>query len=164
MKKVVKKLTDIDFLTDHFVNGNIQYSGVCHLNSKSLARRIDMKIFPYDNFYPALLHFTGTFPPLCLPQSSRGLHDARPSQPFCLPPLMLLLGSGEFIRQLSMMAINKGFKLNEYQLVPVGITGVEGAPIPLNSEQEIFDMLGLKYRDPTQRSMGGTHLNKNRNM
>lgn len=44
----------------------------------------------------------------------------------------------------SCIAINKGFKLGEYSICPVGITGVSGDPIIVNSERDIFDILGTK--------------------
>lgn len=78
--------------------------------------------------------------------------------------LLAYTGSGEFIRQISSVALNKGFKLNEYQLVAVGLSGHEGSPIPISSEKEVFDMLQITYREPSSRSFGGTHLNKNRSI
>jgi DNA polymerase beta len=99
--------------------------GICRLPQEDdeelrCARRIDIKLFPTDGYYPALLHFTG---------------------------------SGEHNRQLSCIAINKGFKLGEYSLCPMGVTGMPGEPINLTSEQEIFEMLGVPYKTPEQRSL-----------
>lgn len=147
MARLVASLKKRKFLVDDLFQGSLQYSGVCRLSNGSavndnemavesqenvsVARKIDIKIFPIESFYTGLLTYTG---------------------------------SGEFIRQLCTRALNKGFKLNEYHLVPVGLTEVEGEPIVVTSEQEIFEMLGVAYREPRLRSFGGTHLNKNRNI
>lgn len=124
--RIVKKLkTDDGYIIDELSKGQHAFMGVCKLpkeksNGERTARRIDIKLFPRETFYPALLHFTG---------------------------------SGEHNRQLSCIAINKGFKLSEYSLSPVGSTGVVGDPLPVASEKDIFDMLGVPYREPSQRSL-----------
>jgi DNA polymerase beta len=126
MQKVVSALKKKNYLIDDISTGIHTYMGICRLPNKEksedqrTARRIDIKLFPTDGFFPALLHFTG---------------------------------SGEHNRQLSCIAINKGFKLGEYALQPVGLTGVAGDPLVINSEEEIFAMLGVPYKIPQQRSL-----------
>jgi DNA polymerase beta len=126
LTKVVNELKKKNYLIDELANGVHQYMGICRLPQEEgeeelrCARRIDIKLFPTDGYYPALLHFTG---------------------------------SGEHNRQLSCIAINKGFKLGEYSLCPMGVTGMPGEPINLTSEQEIFEMLGVPYKTPEQRSL-----------
>jgi len=126
LSKVVNELKKRNYLIDELANGVHQYMGICRLPKKEgsdeerTARRIDIKLFPTDGYYPALLHFTG---------------------------------SGEHNRQMSCIAINKGFKLGEYSLCPMGVTGMPGEPINLTSEKEIFDMFGVPYRTPEQRSI-----------
>jgi len=117
----VEKLHEKSFLIDDISLGLHQYMGVCKLPKEDAsARRIDIKLFPTESFYTALLHFTG---------------------------------SSEHNRQLSCIAINKGFKLSEYSLVPIGSTGVEGNPLPVQSEMEIYAMLGIPYRKPSERNI-----------
>jgi len=121
IKRVVDKLHKKKFVIDDISIGQHQYMGVCKLPTENAsARRIDIKLFPVESFYTALLHFTG---------------------------------SGEHNRQLSCLAINKGFKLSEYSLVPIGYTGVEGNPLPVLSEKDIYAMLGIPYRKPSERNI-----------
>jgi DNA polymerase beta len=151
ISKLITILTKKGFLVDHLFQGTLQYSGICKLqdtienlssknnnrneNNNSNNKPIARKID--IKLFPIESFYTG---------------------------LLAYTGSGEFIRQVSTIAINKGFKLNEYQLVPVGLTGVEGESIEIKNEKDIFDMLGITYREPEMRSFGGTHLNKNRSI
>lgn len=67
--------------------------------------------------------------------------------------LLYFTGSGEFNRQMRGIALDKGYKLNEYGLYPFGITGVEGSSVPIRSEKDVFDVLGIPYRKPSERSI-----------
>jgi len=122
LKRIVARLHKKKFIIDDISEGQHQYMGVCKLpqDEETPARRVDIKLFPIESFYTALLHFTG---------------------------------SGEHNRQLSCIAINKGFKLSEYSLVPVGSTGEEGNPLPITSEKDIYAMLGIPYRKPSERNI-----------
>jgi len=101
--------------------GQHSYMGVCKApEPNSVARRIDIKLFPLESFYPGILHFTG---------------------------------SGEHNRQLSCIAINKGFKLSEWNIVPIGYTGEEGYPMPISSEKDLYAILGIPYRKPCERNI-----------
>lgn len=61
MKYYVGSLADIGFIIDKLtVNIKTKFMGVCKLNSKSPARRIDIRAVPYHCFYPALIYFTGS--------------------------------------------------------------------------------------------------------
>jgi DNA polymerase beta len=53
----------------------------------------------------------------------------------------------------SALALEKGFKLSEYGLYMMGDTGVPGDPLPISSEQDVFEILGVPYRSPEQRSL-----------
>jgi len=124
LKQMVTNLKKVPYLVDDLSQGVHQYMGVAKLEDtkeeKYGPRRIDIKIFPIETFFPALLHFTG---------------------------------SGEHNRQLSCIAINRGFKLSEYSICPVGITGVVGDPLPITSERDIFEVLRVPYRTPPKRSV-----------
>ena len=50
-------------------------------------------------------------------------------------------------------ALEVGFTLNEYCLRPVGSTGVPGEPLPVASEADIFDYIGMDYKKPANRNM-----------
>lgn len=99
--------------------------GVCQLRKKSKDkdrdhRRIDLRLLPSDQFYCALLYFTG---------------------------------SDQFNKHMREQAISCGLTLNEYCIRPVGSTGVLGEPLPVTSEQDVFDYIGMDYKHPHERNM-----------
>lgn len=65
--------------------------------------------------------------------------------------LMHFTGSGEYNRQLRAIAIQKGFKLSEYGIYKVDEKGEH--LIPVETEEDIFEVLGVPYRGPDQRSL-----------
>lgn len=123
LKKVVVRLEEIGFITDRLSLGDSKFMGVCKLpdikEKKHLYRRIDIRILPHDQYYCAILYFTG---------------------------------SDQFNRHMRTIALEKGFTLNEYTLRPVGSTGVPGEPLPVTSEEDIFDYIGMDYKKPSERN------------
>jgi DNA polymerase beta len=67
--------------------------------------------------------------------------------------LLHFTGSAEHNRQMSIAALSRKFQLNEYDLVPLGATGVRGQPFPITSEEDIFALLGLPYKTPEERNL-----------
>ena len=63
-------------------------------------------------------------------------------------PLSLLYRTGPAEFNISMRALckKKGGKLNENELI------VNGSPVEVNSEKDVFDALGLVYQDPSHRT------------
>lgn len=61
MIELVKELKKIKFLLDDLTDKNyeVDYMGFCKLNNNPV-RRIDIRFFPYDSYYSALMHFTGS--------------------------------------------------------------------------------------------------------
>lgn len=59
--KVISLLKNNKFIVDDitFYNYHTKYMGFCKLH-KNPVRRIDIRYVPYESFYPALLHFTGS--------------------------------------------------------------------------------------------------------
>ncbi|XP_047738993.1 DNA polymerase lambda [Hyalella azteca] len=117
------------FLTDDLVtqedNGNQQkYLGVCRLpGPDSKHRRIDIIVVPYSEFAPALLYFTG---------------------------------SAHFNRSMRLLATKMGMSLSEHGLrTNVVRKGREklndGCLLPTQTEESIFEHLGLPYRAPHER-------------
>ena len=51
------------------------------------------------------------------------------------------------------IAQEKGFTLSEYSICPIGETGVKGEPIPVESEKDIFEILGMEYKEPKDRDL-----------
>ena len=50
------------------------------------------------------------------------------------------------------VAIEKGYKLSEYALVRMA-GGVEGDAESIACEADVFRLLGLPYREPTERNL-----------
>jgi len=63
--------------------------------------------------------------------------------------LLHLTGSGEFNRKMRGLAIELGYKLNEYGLYEKRDS--TSKRIPIKSEKEIFDKLGMEYVEPKDR-------------
>lgn len=125
LHSVVKCLEKINFITDTLSLGDSKYMGVCrHPKEEGGAvydhRRLDIRLLPIDQFYCALLYFTG---------------------------------SDMFNRTMRQHALDQGFTLNEYCIRPVGSTGVPGEPLPVESEQDIFDYIGYDYKEPKDRNL-----------
>ena len=59
LKKIVEELTKINFIIDFLSEGNTKFMGVCQLNKKSIARRIDIRYVEYESYYTSLIYFTG---------------------------------------------------------------------------------------------------------
>jgi DNA polymerase/3'-5' exonuclease PolX len=66
--------------------------------------------------------------------------------------LLYFTGSGDFNVAFRKHALSLGYTLNEHELKPTGrVEGVAPVP-PFKYEAEIFAFLGLKYKDPHQRT------------
>lgn len=61
LKRLVNVLTQLDFLIDHLtLDGNCKYMGICKLDEYIIARRIDIRLIPYDGLAASMLYFTGS--------------------------------------------------------------------------------------------------------
>jgi len=67
--------------------------------------------------------------------------------------LLHYTGSGEFNRLMRVEAQKRHLKLSEYALRPVEPGGQEGAPLPVLREADVFEALGMPYREPEQRNV-----------
>ena len=128
MTKLLDSLKSSGFLTDDLTfaeNGeHRKYLGVCKLPGENTKhRRLDIIVVPYNEWACSLLYFTG---------------------------------SDYFNRSMRLLAKNNGMSLSEHSLN----TGVvrkggekifEGTPLPVFSEKDVFDCLGLEYREPHER-------------
>jgi DNA polymerase beta len=65
--------------------------------------------------------------------------------------LMHFTGSGDFNQKMRLHAKTLGFKLSEYGLVKINKKTNKETLIPINSEEDIFDALLLKYIPPNKR-------------
>nr|CAD29091.1 chimeric DNA-directed DNA polymerase bf4-18 [synthetic construct] len=66
--------------------------------------------------------------------------------------VLYFTGSDIFNKNMRAHALEKGFTINEYTIRPLGVTGVAGEPLPVDSEQDIFDYIQWRYREPKDRS------------
>ncbi|EFA86286.1 hypothetical protein PPL_00073 [Heterostelium album PN500] len=124
--RLVQKLVDCKLLTDHLTNLNTnsdKYMGVCRLDENSRHRRIDFQSIVREEWPFALLYFTG---------------------------------SDHFNRSMRLWARKNGFSLSESHLVRRWGTAqdeIKGEPIPAANERDIFQLLGLEYKEPHQREI-----------
>ena len=123
--QLVAQLTDAGFLIDHLTTkGKTKYMGYCRLGPQYPARRIDIRFVSYDCFYPAILYFTG---------------------------------SGNFNQNMRGDALRQDYTLNEYGLFKIaGYDGrkiIKGNKVLVNSERDIFDVLGMPYIEPRDRNI-----------
>ena len=61
-------------------------------------------------------------------------------------------GSDLFNKNMRSHALDIGFTLNEYTLRPLDGT-VPQEPLPVSSEEDIFDYLGMEFKQPYERSI-----------
>ncbi|KAF2362120.1 DNA polymerase beta thumb domain [Trinorchestia longiramus] len=74
-----------------------------------------------------------------------------PDQYYC--GVLYFTGSDLFNKEMRSAALDAGFTLNEYSIRPMGCTGVPGEPLPVSSERDIFDYIGMEYKEPSERNM-----------
>uniref|UniRef100_A0A6B2L3W2 DNA polymerase n=1 Tax=Arcella intermedia TaxID=1963864 RepID=A0A6B2L3W2_9EUKA len=67
--------------------------------------------------------------------------------------LLYFTGSGHFNRSIRLWARKLSMSLSEHALVRRYSETEKGEPVPVKSEQEIFQVLGLKYQAPEQRDI-----------
>ncbi|PRD29769.1 UNVERIFIED_CONTAM: Polb [Trichonephila clavipes] len=60
MKRVVTRLEKEGLITDTIMLGESKFMGVCRLEEGYTFRRIDIRVFPNDQYYCATLYFTGS--------------------------------------------------------------------------------------------------------
>uniref|UniRef100_A0A6C0JAH5 DNA-directed DNA polymerase n=1 Tax=viral metagenome TaxID=1070528 RepID=A0A6C0JAH5_9ZZZZ len=60
LKLFVNKLKDNQFITDTLALGNTKFMGVFQLSDKHLHRRLDIRIVPSNQYWTAVLYFTGS--------------------------------------------------------------------------------------------------------
>jgi DNA polymerase beta len=133
---IVSVLRDAGYIVDVLAEGTSKFMGYSRLHPTLPVRRLDMRWMPYDVFFPALLYFTG---------------------------------SDMFNITMRVEALRRGYSLNEYGVYEVPgyehlhhnpAKGSEGPPagvakgrkVFVDSEKAIFDLLGMMYLEPPQRS------------
>eukprot|EP01089_Gocevia_fonbrunei_P009432 TRINITY_DN21732_c0_g1_i1.p2 TRINITY_DN21732_c0_g1~~TRINITY_DN21732_c0_g1_i1.p2 ORF type:complete len:240 (-),score=35.40 TRINITY_DN21732_c0_g1_i1:54-773(-) len=124
LSRIVNKLHGIKFLTDDLSMGKKKYMGVCKLEDEGDVRYIHRRV------------------------------DIRmiPHENFYCG-LLYFTGSDFFNNQMRIRAQEKGYTLNEYELCPLGEDGKKGKPLPVASEKDVFDYLGMEYKVPEERNV-----------
>ncbi|GLV42418.1 hypothetical protein CBL_03155 [Carabus blaptoides fortunei] len=67
--------------------------------------------------------------------------------------ILYFTGSDMFNKAMRAHALEQKFTLNEYSLRPIGSTGIAGEPVPIASEEEIFEYIDFPYKKPEERNM-----------
>lgn len=124
LHQVVEQLEETHFITDTLSKGDTKFMGVCRLPSSD-----EGTSYPYRRIDIRLI-----------PKD----------QYYC--GVLYFTGSDIFNKNMRTHALEMGFTLNEYTIRPLGVTGVAGEPLPVDSEKDIFDYIQWKYREPKERS------------
>jgi len=125
LKQLVEQLHSIGIITDHLTSSVVdKYMGVCKAGSRGIHRRIDLRLIPLCEWPCALLYFTG---------------------------------SDHFNRSMRLWARKHGYSLNEHALVQrwgrLNRYEVKGEPLAISTEDDVFRVLGLEYREPKDRDV-----------
>ncbi len=72
-------------------------------------------------------------------------------QYFC--GVLYFTGSDMFNKQMRAHALEQNFTLNEYTLRPLDQGHQPGKPLPVSSEEDIFDYISYEYRGPEERNL-----------
>lgn len=124
LSQVVEKLEASGLVTDRLSLGDVKFMGVCILGeTDSQKDRAHQRI------------------------------DIRliPSDQYSCA-LLYFTGSDQFNKDMRLHALELGFTLNEYCIRPVGSTGTPGEPMPVSSEEDLFDYLGMDFKKPSERN------------
>ncbi|KAG7221329.1 hypothetical protein INR49_017295 [Caranx melampygus] len=122
---VVDHLESIGFVTDTLSKGDTKFMGVCQLQQD-------------DEDEEEYLH------------RRIDIRLIPKDQYYC--GVLYFTGSDIFNKNMRAHALEKGFTLNEYTIRPLGVTGVAGEPLMVDSERDIFEYIHYKYREPKDRS------------
>uniref|UniRef100_A0A674PM80 DNA polymerase n=1 Tax=Takifugu rubripes TaxID=31033 RepID=A0A674PM80_TAKRU len=122
---VVDHLESIGFVTDTLSKGDTKFMGVCQLQES-------------DDDEEEYLH------------RRIDIRLIPKDQYYC--GVLYFTGSDIFNKNMRTHALDQGFTLNEYTIRPLGVTGMAGEPLMVNSERDIFDYINYRYREPKDRS------------
>lgn len=170
MGLVVKRLTEIGFVTDCMIQGETKFMGVCRL-SDALSELVAQK-------QQKSSESASSESEVCAPSSKLLSTDESKSQSQFVPcssvtkeythrridiriipidqffcALLYFTGSDIFNQQMRFLAMERGYTLNEHALRRLGATGVPGEPLPVASEEDVFDYIGMSYRKPQDRNV-----------
>lgn len=122
---VVDHFESIGFVTDTMSKGDTKFMGVCQLQQSGEDEEEYLHRRIDIRLIPKDQYYCG---------------------------VLYFTGSDIFNKTMRTHALEKGFTLNEYTIRPVGVTGVAGEPLLVDSERDIFEYIHYKYREPKERS------------
>uniref|UniRef100_A0A3P8WZR4 DNA polymerase n=1 Tax=Cynoglossus semilaevis TaxID=244447 RepID=A0A3P8WZR4_CYNSE len=122
---VVDHFESLGFVTDTLSKGDTKFMGVCQLQQS-------------DEDEEEYLH------------RRIDIRLIPKDQYYC--GVLYFTGSDIFNKNMRTHALEKGFTLNEYTIRPIGVTGVAGEPLFVDSERDIFEYIDYRYREPKERS------------
>ncbi|XP_057212615.1 DNA polymerase beta [Triplophysa rosa] len=125
LNAVVDHLESVSFITDTLSKGDTKFMGVCQLQKENEDDE--------DNIHRRI-----------------DIRLIPNDQYYC--GVLYFTGSDIFNKNMRTRALEKGFTLNEYTIRPLGVTGMAGEPLLVDSEKDIFDYIQWKYREPKDRS------------
>ncbi|QQP55655.1 DNA polymerase beta, partial [Caligus rogercresseyi] len=67
--------------------------------------------------------------------------------------VLYFTGSDAFNKKMRSHALERGFTLNEHSLRPVDSAMLPLEPLPVSSEEDIFDYISFDYKSPEERSL-----------
>uniref|UniRef100_A0A8C6WJP2 DNA polymerase n=1 Tax=Neogobius melanostomus TaxID=47308 RepID=A0A8C6WJP2_9GOBI len=123
---VVDHFESIGFVTDTLSKGDTKFMGVCQLQRSDEDE---------DEYLHRRIDIRWLIPK---------------DQYYC--GVLYFTGSDIFNKNMRTHALEKGFTLNEYTIRPLGVTGMAGEPLLVDSERDIFEYIHYKYREPKDRS------------
>jgi len=128
LAQIVENLKKAGYIEEVLAIGEHKCMAICRRDEASVARRLDLLMTPEEEYAYSVLYFTG---------------------------------SDRFNVAFRQHALNKGYTLNEHALTKVtsprehALTPTESKPVPqMESEENIFRFLGLRYIPPTERIDG----------
>ncbi|KAI9101829.1 hypothetical protein DFS34DRAFT_683936 [Phlyctochytrium arcticum] len=136
LARIVDKLKGERYIIDDLSQGDVKYMGVCKLHDpNSIPRRIDIRLHPSDQYWPAVCHWTGS------DNFNRWIRGVAQDQGMTLGEYGLKIkDTGKTV----IFVILGGCLTYE----DVGI----GEVLELDSERAMFELLGVDWLDPPQRN------------
>ncbi len=119
---IIAALTKAKLLVDDLTTlGKTKYMGICKLNKNSKGRRIDIRFIAQNDYFPALVYFTG----------SKDLNTTMRAEALKL---------GYTINEYGI-----------YKMTKKDGKIVKGDKIVVNSEEDLFKMVNMEYLEPEKR-------------
>ncbi|ESO01935.1 hypothetical protein HELRODRAFT_184959 [Helobdella robusta] len=128
LQAVVERLRSVTFITDTLSLGDTKFMGICKLTDDD------------DDDDGGKKHGHRRLDIRLIP------HDQYPCA------LLYFTGSDVFNKNMRTLALSKGFTINEYCIRPLGTTGVPGEPLDVTCEKDIFDYIGMEFKEPPERN------------